>query len=72
MWSVRFGRFISRIQKAIGPPLGAGQTVKFSNLKHDSTVVLDLVKIKGEWKINNITWTPHEAPNSLRALLAHQ
>ena len=50
----------------------ATATVKFSNMKRDSTVTLDLVKIKGEWKISNITWTPHEAPNSLRALLAHQ
>lgn len=50
----------------------ATATVKFSNLKSDSTVVLDLVKIKGEWKISNITWTPHESPNSLRGLLAHQ
>ena len=50
----------------------ASATVKFSNMKNDSTVVLDLVRIKGEWKISNITWTPHEAPNSLRALLAHQ
>jgi hypothetical protein len=52
-------------------PDKATATVKFSNLKRDSTVVLDLVKIKGEWKISDITWTPHETPNSLRALLAH-
>jgi hypothetical protein len=54
-----------------GGPDKATATVKFSNLKSDSTVVLDLVKIKGEWKISNITWTPHEAPNSLRAMYTH-
>jgi Protein of unknown function (DUF3828) len=53
-------------------PDKAAATVKFSNSKQDSTVVLDLVKIKGEWKISNITWTPHETPNSLRALLTHK
>jgi hypothetical protein len=53
-------------------PDKATATVKFSNLKSASTVVLDLVKIKGEWKISNITWTPHEAPNSLRAMYAHR
>lgn len=51
-------------------PGKAAATVKFSNFKRDSTVVLDLVKIGSEWKINDITWTPHEAPNSLRALYA--
>ena len=35
------------------------------------TVVLDLVKIKNAWKISDITWTPHEKPNTLRALYAH-
>ena len=48
----------------------ASATVKFANDKRDSTVVLDLVKIKGAWKIGNITWTPHEKPNTLRALYA--
>jgi hypothetical protein len=53
-------------------PDKATATVKFSNLKSASTVVLDLVKIRGEWKINDITWTPHETPNSLRAMYAHR
>ncbi len=52
---------------------GAGKasaTVKFTNAGSNSTVVLDLVKIKGAWKISNITWTPHDKPNTLRGLYA--
>jgi Protein of unknown function (DUF3828) len=48
----------------------ASVTVKFKNFDKPSMVLLDLVKIKGEWRIGNITWTPHEAPNHLRALYA--
>lgn len=50
---------------------GAGKaiaTIKFANAGSNSTVVLDLVKTKNEWKISNITWTPHETPNTLRGL----
>jgi Protein of unknown function (DUF3828) len=43
-------------------------TVKFTNFDKPSTVVLDLVKIKNDWKISNITWMPHDKPNNLRAL----
>ncbi len=46
----------------------ASATVTFNNFGKARTVVLDLVKIKNEWKINDITWTPHENPNTLRAL----
>lgn len=49
-------------------PGKANATVKFANSGSDSTVVLDLVKIKDAWKISNITWTPHEKPNTLRGL----
>jgi hypothetical protein len=48
----------------------ASATVKFSNHGTDSTIVLDLAKIKNEWKITNITWMPHDKPNNLRALYA--
>jgi hypothetical protein len=48
----------------------ATATVKFTNSGKASTVVLDLVKIKSDWKITNITWTPHDNPNNLRALYA--
>jgi hypothetical protein len=46
----------------------ASATVQFNNFGKAQTVVLDLVKIRSEWKISDITWTPHENPNTLRAL----
>jgi hypothetical protein len=51
-------------------PGKASATVKFTSYKRDSAIVLDLVKTKGAWKIGNITWTPHEKPNTLRGLYA--
>jgi hypothetical protein len=51
-------------------PGKASATVKYANSGSNSTVVLDLVKIKGAWKISNITWTPHDKPNTLRGLFA--
>jgi hypothetical protein len=52
-------------------PNKASATVQFNNFGKAKTVVLDLVKIKNEWKINDIAWTPHENPNTLRALFVH-
>jgi len=49
----------------------ASATVQFNNFGKPQTIVLDLVKIKNEWKITDITWTPHENPNTLRALYVH-
>jgi hypothetical protein len=49
----------------------ASATVTFNNFGKPQTVVLDLVKIKNDWKISDIAWTPHENPNTLRALYAH-
>jgi Protein of unknown function (DUF3828) len=49
-------------------PGQASATVRFANSGTNSTAVLDLVNIKGAWKISNITWTPHEKPNTLRGL----
>ncbi len=46
----------------------ASATVKFKNSGKAQTVVLDLVKNKNEWQIANITWTPHDKANNLRAL----
>jgi hypothetical protein len=46
----------------------ATATVKFKNFDKPSTIMLDLVKAKNDWRIGNITWMPHEAPNNLRAL----
>lgn len=46
-------------------------TVQFNNFGKPKMVALDLIRIKNEWKISDITWTPHENPNTLRALYAH-
>jgi hypothetical protein len=51
----------------VGPDK-ASATVKFTNFTRESTVVLDLIKSKNGWKIGNITWKPHDAPDNLRAL----
>ncbi len=51
-------------------PGKAEATVKFSNSGKPSTIVLELVKIGNAWKISNITWQPHEQPNTLRGLYA--
>jgi hypothetical protein len=45
-------------------------TVTFNNFGKAKTVVLDLVKIRSEWKISDIAWTPHQNPNTLRGLYA--
>jgi len=52
---------------------GAGKaraTVKFKNVDKPSAATLDLIKAGKAWKISNVTWQPHEAPNNLRALFA--
>ena len=46
-------------------------TITFNNFGKPKAVVLDLIKIKNEWKISDIAWTPHENPNTLRALYGH-
>jgi hypothetical protein len=51
-------------------PDKASANVQFNNFGSPQTVALDLVKIKNEWKISDITWTPHENPNTLRTLYA--
>lgn len=46
-------------------------TVTFINLKEPTTIVLDLVKIKNDWRIYDITWQRDkypDAPKTLRAL----
>ncbi len=37
-------------------PDKAVATVSFKNIDHETTVVLDLTKIKSDWRIANITW----------------
>jgi hypothetical protein len=54
-----------------GDPGKAKATVKFENSGKPSQVVLDLVKIGNAWKISDMTWQPHDPPNTLRGLYAH-
>ncbi|MDR3420182.1 MAG: DUF3828 domain-containing protein [Xanthobacteraceae bacterium] len=52
-------------------PGKASATVKFTNLDKLTTVVLDLVKIKNDWRISDITWLRDGKPETLRAIYAH-
>jgi hypothetical protein len=52
-------------------PGKATATVKFVNEDESKTVVLDLVKIKNDWRINDITWQRDGKPETLRSLFAH-
>ena len=52
-------------------PGKAVATVKFTSLGRPSTVLLDLVKIKNDWRIGNITWLRDGKPQSLRSIYAH-
>jgi hypothetical protein len=49
----------------------ASAIVTFNNFGKAKMVVLDLIKIKSDWKISDVAWTPHENPNTLRALYGH-
>jgi hypothetical protein len=49
-------------------PNKARATIKFSNLGAARTVVLDLVKIKSDWRISDITWLRDGKRDTLRAL----
>lgn len=51
-------------------PSKASATVKFTNLGEAKTVVLDLVKIKTDWRINDITWRRDGKPETLRGIYA--
>lgn len=56
------------IAVAASAPGKATATVKFANLGTPKTVVLDLVKLKGGWRINEITWQRDGKSETLRAL----
>ena len=57
------------IAVAESAPGKATATVKFANLGTPKTIVLDLVKLKGGWRINEITWQRDGKSETLRALL---
>lgn len=49
-------------------PGKASATVKFTNTGEPKTVVLDLVKVKNDWRIGDITWMRDGKRETLRAL----
>jgi Protein of unknown function (DUF3828) len=51
-------------------PGKASATVKFTNSGDPKTVVLDLVKINNDWRINDITWRRDGKPETLRGIYA--
>ena len=52
-------------------PGKASATVKFTNLGQLTSVTLDLVTIKNDWRIRHITWEIDGKRDTLRALYAH-
>jgi hypothetical protein len=52
-------------------PGQAVATVKFSNQGKPAVVSLDLVTIKNEWRIRDITWEIDGKPQTLRGLYVH-
>ena len=42
--------------------------VKFTNLGKPSSVLLDLVKIKNDWRIGDVTWQRDGKPQTLRSI----
>jgi hypothetical protein len=51
-------------------PGKASATVDFKNGDKPTTVVLDLVKIKNDWRISDITWRREGKTETLRGLFA--
>jgi hypothetical protein len=49
----------------------AKATVKFTNAGQAATVALDLVRVKNDWRISDITWLRDGKPQTLRGLLSH-
>jgi hypothetical protein len=53
------------------PPDKAVATVSFKNLDQAAKVVLDLVKVKSDWRIADITWQRDGKAETLRGLYGH-
>jgi hypothetical protein len=49
-------------------PNKASATVKFTNADKPTTILLDLVRINGEWKVHDITWSRDGDTSTLRGL----
>jgi hypothetical protein len=56
---------------ADGAPGKATASVKFTNLGKPVTVRLDLVKLKNDWRIADITWQRDGKAESLRKIYGH-
>jgi hypothetical protein len=54
-----------------GAPGKATATVKFTNFDKAATVRLDLVKIKNDWRIADITWLRDGKQDNLRKIYAN-
>ena len=53
-------------------PDKAAGTIRFKNIDRATTVVLDLVKIKSDWRVANITWRrERRKKETLRGLYRH-
>jgi hypothetical protein len=50
----------------------ARATASFKNAGTPTTVVLDLVKVDGHWRVSDITWQHDGKPETLRGLYAHR
>jgi hypothetical protein len=50
------------------PFIEASATVKFTNFDKAATVRLDLVKVKNDWRIADITWLRDGKAESLRRI----
>jgi len=66
----RSGRSVRSTSRCVTTaPDKASATVKFSNFKMPTTLVYDLVKLKGGWRIADITWQEGDGGNeTLRGL----
>jgi len=53
-------------------PGKASATVKFDNAGTPEVVVLDLVKINGEWRVGEITWQRDDKSETLSGIFAPQ
>jgi Protein of unknown function (DUF3828) len=51
-------------------PGKATATVKFVNQGAPTTVVLDLVRVKANWRISDVVWSHDGKPDTLRGLLS--
>jgi hypothetical protein len=52
-------------------PGKATATVKFANVGTETTAVLDLVKIKNDWRVSDITWLRDGQLETLRGIYVH-